>query len=43
MLVNKAPYISCANDVEMLVLEAKKKFVFVNWVIESYSRPIKVI
>ena len=41
MLVNKRPYISCANDVEMWVLEGVKKFVFVNRVIESYSRPIK--
>ena len=24
MLVNKRPYISCANDVEMWVLEGKK-------------------
>ena len=36
MLVNKRPYISCANDLEM-----EKKFVTVNWVIESYTRPIK--
>ena len=42
MLVNKRPYISCANDVEMCVLEEKKKFIFVNRVMESYSRPIKV-
>ena len=40
-LVNNRPYISCANDVEMCVLE-EKKFIFVNWVLESYSGPIKV-
>ena len=40
MLVTKRPYISCANDVEMWVLE-EKKFIFVNRVIESYPRPIK--
>ena len=40
MLVNKWSYIiSCANDVEMWVLEGKKSF-FVSRVIESYSRPI---
>ena len=40
MLVNKRPYISCENGVEMWVLE-EKKFIFVNRVIESHSRPIK--
>ena len=40
MLVNKKPYISWANDNEMWVLEEKKS-IFVNRVIESYSRPIK--
>ena len=40
MLVNKRPYISCENGVEMWVLE-EKKFIFVNRVIESDSRPIK--
>ena len=39
MLVNKRSYISCANDVEICVLEEKK---VVNRVIESYSRPIKM-
>ena len=29
MLVNKRPYVSCANDVKMCVLE-EKKFIFVN-------------
>ena len=28
MLVNKRPYISCANEVEMWVLKEKKMFVF---------------
>ena len=42
MLVNKRPPISCANDVEMCVLWKKKKKIFVNRVIETYSRPIKV-
>ena len=42
ILINKRTYISCKHDVEMGVLEAKKKFIFVNRVIESYSRPIKV-
>ena len=37
MLVKKRP---CANDIEMWVLE-EKKYIFVNRVIESYSRPIK--
>ena len=41
MLVNKRQYISCANEVEMWVLEEKKLFNFVNSVIESCSRPIK--
>ena len=41
MLVNKRPYVSCANDVEMWVLEEKKYLIFVNRVIESYSRPLK--
>ena len=41
MLVNKRPYISLANEVEMWVLEEKELFNFVNRVIESYSRPIK--
>ena len=40
MLVNKRPYMSCANGVEMLVLE-EKKIIFVNRVIESLSRLIK--
>ena len=40
MLVNKRPYISCGNGVEMRVLE-EKKFIFVNRVIESHVRPIK--
>ena len=40
MLVNGWPYISCANGVEMWVLE-EKKFIFVNRVIESDSRPNK--
>ena len=39
--VNKRPYISCANDVEMCVLE-EKKIIFGNRVTESYSRPNKV-
>ena len=45
MLINKRPYISSAKsciylvDVELWVLEEKKKFVFVNRVIESYSMP----
>ena len=39
MLVNKRPYISCANAVEIWVLEEKK---VVNRVTESYSRPIKM-
>ena len=41
MLVNKRPYISCANGAEMWVLEEEKKFIFVSRVIESHSRPIK--
>ena len=40
MLINKRPYISCLNGVEMWVLE-EKKFIFVNRVIESDSRPNK--
>ena len=28
MLVNKRPYVSCANDVEMWVLEVKKQVHF---------------
>ena len=41
MLINKRPrYISCVNGVEMWVLQ-EKKFIFVNRVIESHSRPIK--
>ena len=40
MPVNKRSYISCANDNGMWVLE-EKKFIFVNRVIEYYSRPIK--
>ena len=39
-LVNGRPYISFANGVEMWVLE-EKKFIFVNRVIESDSRPNK--
>ena len=38
MLVNKRP---CADDIDMWVLEDKKVY-FVDSVIESYSRPIKV-
>ena len=41
MLVNKRSYISCANGVEIWVLAEKKKFIFVNRVIKSHSRPIK--
>ena len=40
MVVNKEPYISCVNGVEMRVL-VEKKFIFVNRVIKSHSRPIK--
>ena len=40
MLVNKRPYMSCANGVEMWVLE-ENKIIFVNRVIESLSRLIK--
>ena len=40
VLINKRPYISCLNGNEMGVLE-EKKFIFVNRVIESHSRPIK--
>ena len=40
MLINKRPYISRLNGNEMWVLEEKKKFIFVNRVIESHSRPI---
>ena len=36
MLVNKAPYMSCANYVEMWVFEAKKVH-FVSWNKEKYS------
>ena len=32
--VNKRPYITCVNDVEMWVLE-EKKFIFVNRIIKS--------
>ena len=35
MLVDKRPYISCANDNKMSFGRKKKR------VIESYSRPIK--
>ena len=38
MLVNNWPYISCANYVEMWVLD-EKTFIFVKS--ESYSRPIE--
>ena len=42
MLVNKRPYISCGNGVEMLKCEFwKKKVHFVNRIIESHVRPIK--
>ena len=41
MLVNKRPDIFCANDGVMWVLEGKK-VCFVNGVIKSYSRPIKM-
>ena len=41
MLINKRPYISCLNGNEMWVLEEEKKFIFVNRVIESHSRPVK--
>ena len=40
MLVNKILHVSGANDVEMVSF-GKKKFIFVNRVIESYSRIIK--
>ena len=40
MLVNKRPATSCANDIEMCVLE-EKKIIFVNRVTEFFSRPIK--
>ena len=42
MLVNKRPYRTCGNDVKMSDSEEKIKFILVNRVIESYSRPIKV-
>ena len=41
MLVNKRPYISFANGVELWVSE-EKKFIFVNRVIESHSKLVKV-
>ena len=32
MLVNKIPYISCVNDIEMWVLEEKQSsFLFLGW------------
>ena len=40
MLVNKRPYRSCTDGVEIRVLE-EKKFFFVNRVKEFHFRPIK--
>ena len=40
MFVNKRSYISSANDSEIRGLE-EKKFIFVNWTIESNARPIR--
>ena len=41
MSVNKRSHVSCTNDVEMWILEEKKRFTLVNRVIESYSKPLK--
>ena len=40
MVVNKGSYICCVNGVEMRLL-IEKKFIFVNRVIGSHSRPTK--
>ena len=44
MLVSKRPYIPCANGIERRKEKSFgriKKFIFVNRIVESHSRPIK--
>ena len=46
MLVNKRPFISCANDVEMWIRNVcfgRKKIIFVNKVVESEVRNSRVM